>query len=85
MRRRWSDVHPGHDLQGSNPHRVHVLGQADWKAQNGECRRDGAAGRQRGWLVLIVSYQDVELFTNFRCTGRLEDGILFRATKTAEA
>ncbi len=59
----------------------HVLGNADWKAQNGEYvgtpkSEDG------GWLVLDKSYQDVGVFGTFKCTGGCKTGILVRAEKT---
>jgi hypothetical protein len=61
----------------------HTLGQADWHAENGEI----AAVPQTpdgGWLVLDKSYQDVELYTEFRCADKCDVGLLARAEKTPE-
>jgi hypothetical protein len=67
----------GSSLTGWTP-----LGAADWQAQSGEI-----VGRPRpgggGWLVLDKSYQDVNFFTRFRCTGPCQAGVLFRLDKTA--
>ena len=75
---------PDVTFKGSTLAGWHVLGQADWKAQNGEVVGTVKPGGSGGWLVLDHSYQDVELFTSFRCTGGSKTGILFRATKTAD-
>ena len=51
----------------------------------GATRRDrrAAEGRgQGGWLVLGKSYQDVNFFTRFRCSGPCQAGVLFRLQKT---
>ena len=42
----------------------HVLGQADWSAQNGELTGKAKPGGNGGWLVLDRSYQDVGFFAN---------------------
>ena len=68
---------------GSSLNGWHPVGQADWKAQNGEIvgtpkTADG------GWLVLDKSYQDIGVVANFRCTGGCKTGVLFRAEKTAD-
>jgi len=75
---------PDATFKGSTLTGWHVLGQADWRAQNGEVVGTVKPGGNGGWLVIDRSYQDLELFTNFRCTGGCKTGILFRATKTAE-
>lgn len=61
-----------------------VLGDAEWKAQNGElvgAAKPGAAG---GWLVMDKSFQDVRLFANYRCTGECRSGVLLRAQRTPD-
>ena len=59
------------------------MGDADWKAQNGEIigtpKQPGG-----GWLVLDKSFQDVALFTNVTCTGGCKAGVLLRAEKTPD-
>ena len=62
----------------------HVLGQADWRVQNGEIIGTVRPGGYGGWLALDRSYQDVALYANFRCNSGCQTGILLRAEKTAE-
>src|SRR5438094_885170 len=75
--------HPDATVKGSSLAGWHVLGQADWKAQNGEIvgKPKEDAG---GWLVLDRSYQDVALYASFRCAGGCKTGILLRAEKTPQ-
>ena len=37
-----------------------------------------------GWLVLDKGFEDVQLFTNYRCTGACKSGVLLRAKKTPD-
>ena len=67
----------GSSLTGWQP-----LGGADWRAQDGEIIGRPRAGAGGGWLVLDKSYQDVNFFTRFRCTGSCDAGVLFRMQKT---
>ena len=59
---------PDTTFSGSSLKGWTTLGAVDWQAQSGEI-----VGRPRtgegGWLVLDKSYQDVNFFTRFRCTG----------------
>jgi 3-keto-disaccharide hydrolase len=61
----------------------HVLGEAAWRAENGEYvgtpKNDGG-----GWLVLDKSLQDVGVFGRFKCTGGCKTGVLLRAEKNAD-
>ena len=59
------------------------LGDADWKAENGEIigTPKQPAG---GWLVLDKSFQDVAVFSNVTCNGGCKAGLLLRAEKTAD-
>ncbi|HEY4089804.1 MAG TPA: FG-GAP-like repeat-containing protein [Bryobacteraceae bacterium] len=77
------DFIPDFTFQGSSLTGWHSLGQADWTAVNGEIvgvprSADG------GWLVWDKSYQDLELYTEFRCAGSCTAGILLRAEKTSD-
>jgi hypothetical protein len=74
---------PDTTFKGSTLSGWHVLGQADWHAQNGEIVGTVKPGGSGGWLVLDRSYQDVEFFANFRCSGGCRTGVLFRTEKTA--
>ncbi len=73
--------HPDTTFSGSNLNGWHTFGQAAWRAEKGEVigtPKQGAAG----WLVLDRSYQDIGVFTQFRCTGACDTGVLLRAEKT---
>jgi hypothetical protein len=73
--------HPDTTFSGSSLNGWHTFGPAEWHAENGELvatLKQGAGG----WLVLDHSYQDVGLYTQFRCTGGCETGVLLRAEKT---
>jgi Domain of Unknown Function (DUF1080)/FG-GAP-like repeat len=74
--------HPDATFKGSNLDGWHTLGQADWRADNGQLigTPKDAAG---GWLILDHPYQDITLYTDFQCTGATECGVLFRIEKTA--
>jgi len=60
----------------------HVLGEAEWRAQNGEYVGT-AKGPSGGWLVLDQSLQDTGFFAQFKCSGGCKSGVLLRAEKTA--
>lgn len=71
-------VFRGSALTGWTP-----MGDASWKAQNGEIvgTPKGPGG---GWLLLEKSFQDVAVFTNVSCTGGCKTGVLLRAEKTSD-
>jgi 3-keto-disaccharide hydrolase/FG-GAP-like repeat len=59
-----------------------VLGQAEWRAADGELIGKPKAP-EGGWLVLDKSFQDVQFGADFRCTGDgCKTGVLLRAEKT---
>ena len=60
------------------------LGQADWKAQNGELvgRPTSEAG---GWLMMDKPFQDLQFYANVRCEAKCRTGVLLRAEKTADS
>ena len=62
----------------------HVLGDAEWKNQNGELVGTAKAGGNGGWLVMDKSFQDVQLYASYRCTGACTSGVLIRGQKTAD-
>jgi len=74
---------PDGAVKGSALTGWHVVGDADWKAENGELVGKAKPGANGGWLVMDKSFQDVEVFTNYRCTGACTSGVLLRAQKTA--
>ena len=71
-------------MKGSTLAGWHVVGDADWKAQNRELVGTAKPGTNGGWLVMDKSFQDVHLFTTYRCTGTCSSGVLLRAQKTAD-
>jgi hypothetical protein len=77
-----NEFKPDTTFTGSSLTGWQSLGAADWQAQNGEITGRPRAGGQGGWLVLDKSYQDVNFFTRFRCTGVCNAGVLFRMQKT---
>jgi hypothetical protein len=60
------------------------IGDADWKAQNGELIGTPKPGGNGGWIVMDKSFQDIDLFTNYRCVGTCTAGVLLRAQKTPD-
>src|ERR1035437_2601275 len=70
-------------FKGSSLTGWHVLGHADWKAQNGEIigTPKQAGG---GWLVLDKSFAEVAFYADVHCTAGCKTGVLFRAEKTPD-
>ncbi len=75
---------PDGAVKGSTLTGWKVVGDADWKAQNGELIGTPKAGGAGGWLVMDKGFEDVQLFTNYRCTGACKSGVLLRAKKTPD-
>ena len=75
---------PDATFKGSSLAGWHAMGQAEWRAQNGELIGTVKQGGSGGWLVLDHPYQDVGFHASFRCTGGCKTGVLLRAEKTAE-
>ncbi|MGC2399333.1 MAG: FG-GAP-like repeat-containing protein, partial [Acidobacteriaceae bacterium] len=72
--------HPDTTFAGSALTGWHTFGDAKWQAENGEIVATPNGGS--GWLVLDRSYQDIGLYTQFRCTAACETGVLLRMEKT---
>ena len=70
-------IFKGSSLSGWRP-----LGEAKWRAENGEII--AAPGGGSGWLILDRSYQDVAFFSEFRCAPGCTAGLLLRAEKLAD-
>ncbi len=74
---------PDVTFRGSSLTGWHKLGDADWRANDGEIT--GAPKRESGgWLLLDQGYQDLQFSTSFRCNGACKTGILLRAEKTPD-
>lgn len=69
-------------LKGDTLQGWHALGQAEWRAQNGEVIGT-PKGPEGGWLVLDRSFADVAFYADVHCTDGCEAGVLFRIEKTA--
>jgi hypothetical protein len=69
-------------FKGSSLTGWRVLGQADWRATDGEIQGTPRTGG--GWLILDRSYQDVGVFASFRCAAGCKTGVLLRAEKTPD-
>ena len=53
---------PDASFKGSTLTGWHVVGDADWSAQNGELVGKAKPGANGGWLVMDKSFQDVQLY-----------------------
>jgi len=74
---------PDWTFQGSSLGTWRTLGDADWRAENGEI-----VGIPRtpagGWLILDRPLQDVQFASTFRCTGGCQAGVMVRVQSTPE-
>src|SRR5256714_15444268 len=77
------DFIPDFTFQGSLLTAWHALGQANWRAENGEIIAT-LQSPEGGWLMLDKGYQDVKFYAEFRCAGKCDAGVLLRAGKTSE-
>ncbi len=75
---------PDGSFKGSALTGWHVVGDAEWTAQNGEIVGKAKPGTNGGWLVMDKSFQDVQLYLNYKCTGECKSGVLLRAKKAAD-
>jgi hypothetical protein len=71
---------PDRVFSGSSLDGLETIGTAAWRADGGEIVGTAAAGGS-GWLVLDGDYQDVDVFSRFRCTGACNMGVLLRAER----
>ena len=74
---------PDVKFTGSTTKGWHTLGHATWSADAGTITGTPSDGGS-GWLVLDKSYQDISLYTEFRCEEGCEAGVLLRAEKTPD-
>jgi hypothetical protein len=72
---------PDGTLKGSTLAGWHTMGPAKWHVENGELTGTPGPSGAGGWLVLDHPYQDIGLFTKFRCT----DGNANRASVQSES
>jgi hypothetical protein len=72
---------PDWTFKGSTLTGWKTLGQAEWRAADGELIGTPKSP-QGGWLVLDRSFQDVELGADFKCADGCKTGVLLRAERT---
>ena len=77
------DFIPDFAFRGSSLAGWHTLGHANWRAENGEITGKPETP-DGGWLVLDKGYQDVKFYTEFRCAGNCDAGVLLRTEKTSD-
>src|SRR5947208_13565505 len=78
------DFKPDATFKGSALTGWHTVGQAQWRAENGELIGRDAAGGSGGWLVMDKGFQDLMLYANIKCDGTCKTGVLLRAQKTPD-
>lgn len=76
------DFVPDAVFKGSSLAGLRTLGSAGWRAANGEIT-GAPTSPDGGWLVLDKGYQDIQFYSEFRCSSACNAGVLLRAEKTA--
>ena len=74
---------PDWTFQGSSLPAARTIGNAGWRAENGEIigtpkTADG------GWLILDKPLQDLQFASTFRCTGGCRAGVMLRTQSTPD-
>lgn len=77
------DFIPDFTFRGSTLAGWQTLGHASWRAENGEITAKPETP-DGGWLVLDKSYQDTQLYLEFRCAESCDAGVLLRTEKTPD-
>src|SRR5665213_3318876 len=77
------DFVPDTVFKGSSLAGLRTIGSGDWRAANGEIYVTPKSA-EGAWLVLDKGYQDIQFYTEFRCTGPCNAGLLLRSAKTPE-
>ena len=75
------DFIPDLVFKGSSLSGLRQLGAATWKAENGEITGTPSSA-DGGWLVFDKGYQDIQFYSDFRCSATCSAGVLLRAGKT---
>jgi hypothetical protein len=74
---------PDWTFHGSSLETARSIGNADWRAENGEIIGTPKTA-EGGWLILDRPLQDVQFASTFRCTGGCRAGVMLRAQKTPQ-
>src|SRR5215204_5764662 len=72
---------PDWTFKGSTLAGWHTLGDAGWRAENGELI-GSPRSPEGGWLVLDKSFQDVQVGFDFKMAAGVKTGLPLRAEKT---
>jgi hypothetical protein len=75
---------PDSTLTGSSLSAWRTVGAGKWEMSDGHLTGTPGPAGADGWLVMNRSFQDVELFTRFKCSSGCDTGILFRMQKTLD-
>src|SRR4051794_20984447 len=74
---------PDWTFKGSALSGMKQVGQATWRAENGEIIGT-PTGPDGGWLLLENGYQDVQMAASYRCAGQCTVGIMVRSEKSPD-
>jgi hypothetical protein len=69
-------------FKGSALERTEQVGQATWRAENGEIVGT-PTGADGGWLLINPGYQDVQVAGSYRCAAACTAGVMVRSEKSA--
>ena len=74
---------PDWTFQGSSLGAARTIGNADWRAENGEIIGTPKTA-EGGWLILDKPLQDVQFAATFRCTAGCRAGVMLRTQSTPQ-
>src|SRR5665213_2453995 len=74
---------PDWTFKGSSLGSFRTLGNAEWRAENGEIVGIPKTA-EGGWLILDKPLQDVEFASTYRCTAGCKAGVMVRTQTTPE-
>jgi Domain of Unknown Function (DUF1080)/FG-GAP-like repeat len=74
---------PDWTFKGSSLGSWKILGDAAWRAENGEIVGTPKAA-DGGWLILETPLEDVQFASTYRCTGGCRAGVMLRTETTAD-
>jgi hypothetical protein len=75
---------PDWTFKGSALTGTQQVGQATWRAENGEIIGT-PTGPDGGWLLLESGYQDVQVAAAYKCAGECTAGVMVRSEKGSDA
>src|SRR5215472_17063178 len=60
------------------------IGSAAWKASSGVITGTSSSSAAVGWMLLDQTFQDTQVFAEFRAASGARPGVLLRVRKTAD-